>query len=173
MNEDKEPDWLAEPAKGGEALRAQIEPILQAAQQFVRDAQRTKAYGGLALPFAQRVALAVDAGLRELLPARMDADVRPVTLEASVAFPAVIVASGGLMLSPMSIAGQGTVQDRRAVIAGQVLVLVIVWLLVLVLPVAIAMAGLSPDTQLILDTYYAALPAIAVEITRRRLDKHR
>lgn len=173
MSEENEPDWLAELAKGGEAVRAQIEPILQAAQQFVRDAQRAKTSRGPALPFAQRVALAVDAGLRELLPARMDADVRPVTLEASVTFPAVIVASGGLVLSPMSIAGQATVQDRRAAIAGQVLVLVIVWLLVLVLPVAIAMSGLSPGTQLILDIYYAALPAIAVEITRRCLDKHR
>ena len=173
MSEEIEPDWLAELAMGGQALRAQLEPIVQAAQQFVRDARRAKASGRPALPFAQRVALAVDAGLRELLPARMDADVRPVTLEASVAFPAVIVASGGLVLSPVSIAGQGTVQDRRAVIAGQVLVLLIVWLLVLVLPVAIAMAGLSPDTQLILDTYYAALLAIAVEVTRRCLDKHR
>ncbi len=112
------------------ALWREIEPIVEAAQQFVRDAQRARASRGPALPFAQRVALAVDAGLRELLPARMDADVRPVTLEASVAFPAVMVASGGLVLSPMSIAGQGTVEKRRTGLAalsdGQILALVLV-----------------------------------------------
>ena len=34
MSEDSEPDWLAELAKGGEALRRQVEPIVQAAEQF-------------------------------------------------------------------------------------------------------------------------------------------
>jgi hypothetical protein len=67
MSEDnEEPDWLAELAKGSEALRRQVEPIVQSAEQFVRDARRAKADSGPALPFAQRVALAVDAGMREL-----------------------------------------------------------------------------------------------------------
>lgn len=46
MSENEEPDWLAELAKGGEALRRQIEPIVHAAQQFVRDARRAKISGG-------------------------------------------------------------------------------------------------------------------------------
>jgi hypothetical protein len=67
MSESKEPDWPGELAKGGEGLRRQVEPIVQAAEQFVRDARRVKGRGGPALPFPQRVALAVDAGMRELL----------------------------------------------------------------------------------------------------------
>ena len=70
MSEDNEPDWRAELAKGGQALRRQVELILQAAEQFVRDARRAKGSGGPALPLPQRVALAVDVGVRELLPAR-------------------------------------------------------------------------------------------------------
>jgi hypothetical protein len=71
----------------------------------------------------------------------------------------------------MSIAMEGTVQDRRAAAAGQVLVLVIVWLLVLVMPAAIATSRVSSETKLILDAYYAAIPAIAVEVTRSLLHK--
>lgn len=48
MNEDNEPDWTAELAKGGEAMRRQVEPIVKAAEQFVRDARRDafRAAGG-------------------------------------------------------------------------------------------------------------------------------
>ena len=45
MNENEEPDWLAELGKGGVALRRQIEPIVQAAEQFVNDARRAKTAG--------------------------------------------------------------------------------------------------------------------------------
>lgn len=55
-----------------------------------------KASGGPPLPIVQRVALAVDAAMREILPARLDATAQPATVEVSVAFPAVIVGSGGV-----------------------------------------------------------------------------
>jgi hypothetical protein len=134
MSENEEPDWLAELAKGGEVLRRQIEPIVQAAEQFVRDSRRAKTDGGPALPFAQRVALAVDAGLRELLPARMDADVRPVTLEASVVFPTPIVFTGSVALPPFRVSGQMAAEDPRGGHAersiGQILALVLVAIVV-------------------------------------------
>ena len=130
MSEDVEPDWMAELAKGGEALRRQIEPIVQAAEQFARDSRRAKTNGGPALPFAQRVALAVDAGLSELLPARMDADVRPVTLEVSAAFPTPIVFTGSIVLPKMHISGQLAAGDLRGghgeQSIGQILALVLV-----------------------------------------------
>jgi hypothetical protein len=130
MNEENEPDWLAELAKGGEAVRRQVEPIVQAAEQFVRDARRAKTSGGPALPFAQRVALAVDAGLRELLPARMDADVRPVTLEVSIAFPTPIIFTGTVALTPLRVSGRLAAEDPRGGHAersiGQILAIVLV-----------------------------------------------
>jgi hypothetical protein len=110
--------------------------------------------------------------MREILPARLDATVQPATLEVSVSFPAVIVCSG-VTLPPMGFAGQGTVQDRRAVIAGQVLVLVIMWLLVFVAPAVIAETNLSSGTETTLDAYYGAYAALAVGITIRYLDKRK
>jgi len=58
VSEDKVPDWLAELAKGGEALRRQMESMVQAAEQF--SAQ------GPTRPLAQRITRAVAAGIREL-----------------------------------------------------------------------------------------------------------
>jgi hypothetical protein len=122
---------------------AELVPVVRDVDQFLRDAHRAKARGGPALTIVQRVTLAVDAAMREILPARLDATAQPVTLEGSVAFPAVITVNGGLALPPIRFGGHGTVQDRRAVIVGRVLVLVILWLLVLVGPAAIMKANLS------------------------------
>ncbi len=93
------------------------------------------------LPFAQRVALAVDAGMRELLPTPLHAVVHPETLELSVVFPTatVITGSGSLTLPRISIGGQGTVEDRRGWFAGmsggQILAVVLVWLVAYALPI--------------------------------------
>lgn len=168
MSESEEPDWLA---KGGEAVRRELLPLVTAVDQIVRDARLAKASGGPALPTVQRVALAVDAAMREILPARMDATAQPATLEVSVAFPAVIIGSGGVTLPPMRLGGQGTVQDRRAVTAGHLLIVVILWLLVLVGPEAIMKANLSSGATAMLDAYYGAIAAIAVAVTIDYLQK--
>jgi hypothetical protein len=73
----------------------------------------------------------------------------------------------------MGLAGQGAVQNRRSVIAGHVLVLVIMWLLVFVGPAAIAEANLSSGTETTSDAYYGAYAALAVGVTIRYLDKRR
>ena len=153
MSENEEPGWSAE-----------MVPIVRAVDQFVRDARLAKASGGPTLPIVQRVALAVDAAMREILPGRLDANVQPATLEGSVAFPAVIVGSGGVMLPPIRIGGQGRVQDRQAVIAGQRLVMVILWLLVLVGPAVIIKANLSSGATTMLDAYYATVAATAIAV---------
>jgi len=70
MSENEEPDWLAELAKGGDAVRRQIELLLQGAQQFVRDSQQAAASGGPVPPVPYRVVRAVGAAVRELAPAR-------------------------------------------------------------------------------------------------------
>ena len=162
MSENEEPGWSAE-----------LVPIVRAVDQFVRDARLAKASGGPSLPIVQRVALAADAAMREILPARLDANVQPATFEGSVAFPAVIVGSGGVMLSPIRISGQGTVQDRQAVIAGQQLVIVILWLLVLVGPAVIMKANLSSGATTMLDAYYAAVAATAIAVTADYCQKRR
>jgi hypothetical protein len=176
VSADNEPDWLAELAKSSEALRRQMESIVQAAEQFVRDSRQAKTTGGPALPFAQRVALAVDAGMRELLPARIDAIVHPATLQTSVTFPAptVITGSGGVTLPKPSLSGQGTVEDRRSGLAalsdGQLVFLVLVWLYAFMLPWF--GAALPPEFHAVLSDHYATM-AIALGITWRMLDKRK
>jgi len=174
MSEENEPDWLAELAKGGEALRRQIEPIVQAAEQFVRDSRRAKTAGEPALPFAQRVALAVDAGIRELRPAPMRAVAHPGTVGVSVAGPTAIAFSGSVALRPFRVAAQGTVENRPTGLAalsdGQIVFLVLVWLYAIVLPWF--GSALPPEFHAMLSDSYATI-AIALGITWRLLDKNK
>jgi hypothetical protein len=122
VSEDNEPDWAAELAKGGEALRRQVESIVRAAEQF--------AAGGSARPWAQRITRAMDAAMRELQPPPVHAVVHPATLEVSVALPAVIVFSGGAALAPLRFSGQVTVENPPSGQAerslGQILALMLV-----------------------------------------------
>jgi hypothetical protein len=191
VSEDNEPDWSTQLAKGGEALRRQVEPIVKAAEQFVRDARRAKTSGGPALPFAQRVALAVDAGLHELLPspeslvidyavyaqaatAAATAPSPTVNATATLAGEGTVTASGSVALPPMSFSGQGTVEDRRSGLAalsdGQIVFLVLVWLYAFVLPWF--GAAVPPEFHAILSDHYATT-AIALGITWRIIDKNK
>lgn len=189
MSEEIEPDWLAELAKGGDAVCRQIEPIVQAAEQFVRDARRAKASGGSALPLAQRVALAMDAGMRELLPGRKQsvAHQRTAALVVNVSFAATarVISGAGLTIQPVFGVSAGDVasasenpavqvapRSRRSLAEisdGQILALVLVWLVAFVLPQI--QATLPSDTQALAGNYYATV-AIALAVTWRIRDKN-
>jgi hypothetical protein len=193
MNEENEPDWLAELAKGGDAVRRQVEPIVQAAQQFVRDAQLAKASRGPVLPFAQRVALAVDAGMREFLPERKPpvAHLMTAALVVTPSFTATVrrtPAAAALTVLPVFGGSQGEVaaatetvtvevRDSRQGLAGlnygQWLALVLIWLVVLGIPAAIADANLAPQVAVMVDAYDAILAELAVKITFRTFDSRR
>jgi hypothetical protein len=61
MSENEEPDWLAELAK----------QLFEGAERIMRDARQGKTSGvGPVPPFQQRLVHAVDAAMRELVPAR-------------------------------------------------------------------------------------------------------
>ena len=64
-------------------------------------------------------------------------------------------------------------QERRSVIDGHLLIMVILWLLVLVGPEAIMKANLSSGATTMLEACYGAIAAIAVAVTFRYLDKRR
>lgn len=178
MSEDAEPHWLADLAKGGETLRHQVEPIVHAAEQFVLDARRAKNSGGAALPFPQRLVLAVDAGIRELLPP-------PEPVVHQISLSGTITMSGSLTLRPMRFIADGDVatatesgavevldsgRGLTALSDGQIVVLVLVWLFAFVLPV------LGPDMpsklHAVLTDSYATF-ALALAITWRVRDKQR
>jgi hypothetical protein len=46
MSEENEPDWLAELAKGGDAVLGQIEQLVQSARRFIRDGRQAMASSG-------------------------------------------------------------------------------------------------------------------------------
>jgi len=142
----------------------------------VRDSHQAKASGAPALPFAQRVALAVDAGIRELLPAR-EPVVHEVTLSTTVIGTAsltgvgTITARGSIALPRMGIAAQGTVEDRRGWLAGmtdgQKVAVVLVWLIAYALP--LIQAALSPEIQAVVSDSVATF-GLALIITWRIRD---
>lgn len=195
-DQGQEPDWLAELAKGGEELRRQAEPIARAAQQFIRDARHARARGGAPLPFAQRIALAVDAGIRELLPTREPAvfhlachgtlpgaaSLNGVGTLAGVAVAdaAALVGVRTIMINacfaaaPMRSAAQGTRKKRLRGLAelsdGQIVFLVFVWIYAVFLPWF--GSALPPELHGMLTDGYATF-ALALAITWRMLDKKR
>ena len=153
MSENKEPDWLAELAKGAEKFAA----------------------GGLGQPFVRRIARAVDAGVRELLSAPES----PVT--NLVVYPTVATATGTApapaVTGTATVAGAGTITASGSVVlpptrvAGQILALVLIWLVVLVIPAAAWDANLPPEVQALVDVYDGVLANMAVAITFEILGK--
>jgi hypothetical protein len=179
MSENKEPDWPTELAKGGKALWHELEPVVRTFDQFLCDARLAKARGGPALPIVQRVALIADARLQELLPGGE----RPVVRQGSfagyafgvgtVTGVATVTVSASAAFAPMTVAGEITVEERRSPIDGQLLVMVILWLIVLVGPEAIMKANLSLGVTLTLDAYYTVVVAIAVAVAADYCQKRR
>jgi hypothetical protein len=180
MSGNEEPDWLAELAKGGEAARRQIEPIVEAAHQFVHDAQRARASGST-LPFVQRVALAVNAGMRELLPRQPVAHRRTasLTVTPNMTATATVTASFNLAMPPMHIVALGDVaaateaasvrvlDSHRSLadrIDGRTTFLALVWLSAVVLPWLAA--NVPPEQQGILSDSLSTF-ALALAITWR------
>jgi hypothetical protein len=168
---NEEPGRPVEVGKVSDAMRRELQPIVKAVEQIVRDARLAKARGGPALPIVQRVALIADARLQELL----SGGERPVVRQGSsagyasgvgtVTGVATVPASGGLAMRPMSMAGEITVEVRRSPIDGQLFVMVILWLIVLVGPEAIMKANPSSGVTGTLDAYYGVIGAIAVAVT--------
>jgi hypothetical protein len=145
--------------------RQQIEQIVQAAQRFAHDIRW--AGTGVGLPFPLRVALTVDAGINELVPAARDVVVTSVPGMVKVeAPPGEVPVTGGFALPPTGFAGQGTVEKRTADLAalsdGQIVFLILVWLLAVVLPLLATV--LPPEAHEVLTDSYATF-ALALTVT--------
>ena len=63
------PDWLLKAAQQVDAFIRQGMPIVRAAQQYVDEARAAQAAAGSSLISGREVALAMDAGMRELIAA--------------------------------------------------------------------------------------------------------
>lgn len=129
-----------------------------------------------------RVVRAVGAAVRELGVARQPV-VRHVALYDAgsavdaVAFAGVATAAGSAPM-PQVVTEDHVGVDRRpgplaALDAGQILTLVLIWLVMLGLPFVIVDSKLSTDTKLILGFYYGVLGNLAVEITFGIIEQRR
>lgn len=196
MSESEEPNWPAELAQSGEAMRRQVEPILEAVQQFVRDAQLAKVMRGPALPFVQRMALAFDAGIRELLPPPEPvgrhvtppgaifsaASLSGVGTLTGMAFPGAaslsgegtLTFTGSIALPPARVSGQMTVEARPTGFAafsdGEKVAFVLVWLYAIWLPWFAS--RLPPELHGMLTDAVTNF-AVALAISWRMFDKHK
>lgn len=114
MSEGQEPDWLAELAKGGDAVLGQLEQLVHSARRFIRDGRQAMASSG-PVPLQDRVVRAVGAAVRELAPARQPVNhpmIFPTTVigHSSLTGAGTITATGSMALPPMGFSGQATVR---------------------------------------------------------------
>jgi hypothetical protein len=154
-------------------LRQQIEPIVQAAQRLIRDVQWPGTSGTFRLPVSLRMALAADAGIGQLVPVARDVVVAGVPAMIRVeAPPGEVSGTGSAALPPMKAAGQGTVEKRPTGLAalsdGQIVFVVLVWLLAVALPMLATV--LPPEAHAVLTDSYATF-AIALAVTSLIRDK--
>jgi hypothetical protein len=168
MSENKEPDWLVGLAK----------QLFESAERVVRDARQGKTSGiGPVAPFQQRLVRAIDAAMRELVPARQPvAHQRTASLTVSpvMAATATVTASFDLALPPMRFSGQATVKDRprgfAALSDGEKAAFVLVWLYAIWLPWF--GSRLPPELHGMLTDAVTNF-ALALAISWRMLDKHK
>jgi hypothetical protein len=108
MSENEEPDWLAELAKGGEALQHEAMRIVKAAEKF--------AESGPARPLTRRIVRAVSASIRELAAPEpvvhyvSGSATAMATATASLEVVRAITGSGSVALHPIRAGGQGGVR---------------------------------------------------------------
>jgi hypothetical protein len=172
-----------------EAYRRQIEPITRALEQFARIANWSKINIGPALPYPLRLANVMDAQMRELLSPGPATHQRSPALNVTTSASAEVAAAGGLALSPTVFVSDGDVftlsetasveelDSRRRGLAGlsdgQILALVLLWLLVLVIPAAAWDANLPTEVQTLVVAYDGILANVAVAITFDILGKRK
>ena len=160
-------------------LRQQIEPIVQAAQQLIRDARWVPTGGAFRLPVSLRMVLAADAGIGELVPGARDvvvagapAMVTTVIGSSSLTGAGTITGTGSIVLPKMRVSGQIKVEDRRRGLAafsdGEKAAFVLVWLYAIWLPWFAS--RLPPELRQLLTDSYATF-AIALTVTWRIRDK--
>ena len=101
MSENKEPGWLSELAKGGEAVQREAMRLVKAAEEF--------AVGGPARPFTRRIVRVVGVGIRELVAP--EPVVHTVSGTANMTAAGTMIAVGNVVLVPMRIAGEGSVEE--------------------------------------------------------------
>jgi hypothetical protein len=177
MDETEIPPWLASAARQVDAVIRQGMPIVRAAQQHVEEARAAQAEAGRPLLSGRDVALAMDAGMRELLAAvRQQANQKrgvsvelPTARVTIAALPVSVVVGGSGAMAPMRAAGLfevGTATDTLTVekdaqtdpgmpLDAKTVFLAVLWVFTILLP--LKMDQLPPEVQIIIRDYVSTV----------------
>jgi len=155
MNENDAPDWLLKAAQETDALIRKVIPIVRAAQGAVDDARAAQAAAGRSLSPGLELAVAMDAGMRELLAAarqQRSVLIHVPTLTVGVGFPpvSVVVSDTGVATDTLSVR-DGSSTDVGMPLDAKTVFLAILWVFAILLPLKIGL--LSPDVQTIIRDY--------------------
>ena len=156
MNEYDVPDWLLKAAQETDALIRKVIPIVRAAEQYVDEARAAQAAAGPSLLSGREVALAMDAGMRELFAAVYQQ--RSVVVHGLVATaigsapaPTVVVRDGDVIRADDREVGLLSQSDIGVPLDAKTVFLAILWVFAILLPLKIGL--LSPDVQTIIRDY--------------------
>ena len=156
--------------RGNEALRRQAEQIAQATEQLARCASSPKIGMGLGL---LRLAGVMDTSMRELLSPGSAATAEVAAAGGLAPSPTVFVSSGDVATASEGESVDERDSRRRALAGlsgGQILALVLVWLIAYGLPIYLYSQSPTPST---LIEGNLATVALAYDITCRILDKRK
>jgi hypothetical protein len=161
VNESDVPDWLLKAAQQVDAFIRQGMPIVRAAQQYVDEARAAQAAAGSSLLSGREVALAMDAGMRELIAAvRQQSPHRTdISFVGSVALAPFAVA-GVAEVSVAADTATVTVRDDSPAdvcmpLDVKTVFLAILWVFAILLPLKIGQ--LSPDVQAIIRDFVGTI----------------
>jgi len=177
MDENKLPPWLVSAARQVDAVIRQGMPIVRAAQQYAEESCASQAEAGRPLLSGRDVALAMDAGMRELLAAvrhqaeqKRGVSVELPTFNVTIAaLPVSVVVGGSAALAPMRAAGvievgaatdtltveKDTEADPGMPLDAKTVFLAVLWVFTILLP--LKMDQLPPEVQTIIRDYVSTV----------------
>jgi hypothetical protein len=171
MNErDEPPEWLRQAAQNVDALINSAWPIIKAAQEYVDQARAAQAGAGPNLGSGAEIALALDAGMAELVATiRRQARPRHHTVSAHLAVPTFVataeVAAATVTLIVVKQDGAG-----RTLVPASVVVALSPWLLlVIAFALSLGESQLSPEQHQFLSDYITNF-ALALAVAWRIRD---
>jgi hypothetical protein len=157
--DENTPDWLLKAAQETDALIRKVLVIVRAAQQHVDEARADQAAAGPSLLSGHEVALAMDAGMRELFAAvrgRRNVSILAAVATAHASALAVSVAIGETGAATDTLTVQKEAQtDVGMPLDAKTVFLAIVWVFAILLPLKIG--ELPPEVQTIIRDFLVTI----------------
>jgi hypothetical protein len=164
VNEYDVPDWLLKAAVETDALIRKVLPIVRAAQQYADEARAAQAAAGPSLLPGSEVALAMDAGMRELFAAvrqqrNVSVHLPPATVSVRAHPVSVVFGDAGAAADTLSVRDESTA-DVGMPLDAKTVFLAILWVFAILLPLKIG--ELPPDVQTIIRDYLVTVGTVLI-----------